>query len=414
MTSCESVGRGEGIASLRPGKKSKKRKHNPAETVENTTDTNSGVRSRCQSPSDLLMGEKFDDEDLNLFGLNQDAACWLEAELEYYKSRVDTTYIPVEAEKQINDEHFLKAFEEYGRHTRLKTTPVSSVLLISTNVGKNWVPPESVGKGIRFLVFPQVKGSPLFLTYMPGRVHGEADAFVANSIGHWTMNNNVLKKVLSGGLSSGNYGTFQPDIRIFPLKRYKDNKGPDKDTKNGDVPNTRLYWEVEHGNRDPVAIRQRGKRYMNCSYTRLFLACKIFEVSETMLRAGIVLWGKPDSASQDISVLAAVSFGTEDLRDDEKDIFEEAKHDRLVGVTAWTRPAAIDLGSEEATPVDWKLNIPYQGILYKVTTKKSGHRVYLLDELTEEDGIGDFVLDLRELALRMCEPDQVDSEADEE
>lgn len=59
----------------------------------------------------------------------------------------------------------------------------SPVLLISTNVSKEWVPPESVGKGFRFLVFPKVDGSPLFLTYMPGRVHGAADAFVSDSIG---------------------------------------------------------------------------------------------------------------------------------------------------------------------------------------------------------------------------------------
>jgi hypothetical protein len=133
-----------------------------------------------------------------------------------------------------------------------------------------------------------------------------------------------------------------------------------------------------------------------------------------MLRAGIVLWGKPDPASQDISVLAAVSFGTEDLTYDEKELFEEATHDRLAGVTAWTRPTAIKLDSEEAIPVDRKLNIPYQGILYRVTTKRSGHSGYLLDELTEEDGIGDLVLDLRGLALVICQPDRVDSEADEE
>jgi hypothetical protein len=94
-------------------------------------------------------------------------------------------------------------------------------------------------------------------------VHGAVGGFVSESIGHWKMSNTVLKQVLDGGLSSENYGTFQPDIRIYPNKRYRDNKGPDKDKKNNNVPHTRLYWEVEHGNRDPVAIRQRGKRYMN-------------------------------------------------------------------------------------------------------------------------------------------------------
>jgi hypothetical protein len=85
-----------------------------------------------------------------------------------------------------------------------------------------------------------------------------------------------------------------------------------------------------------------------------------------------------------------------------------------VGVPTWTRQSATELYSEEVTPVDWKLSIPYQGILYRVTTKRSGHPGYLLDELTEDDGIGDLVLDLRELALQICQPDRVDNEADEE
>ena len=51
------------------------------------------------------------------------------------------------------------------------------------------------------------------------------------------------------------------------------------------------------------------------------LACKTFEAFGMMLRATIVLWGKPNPESQDISVLAAVSFGTEDLADEEKQLF---------------------------------------------------------------------------------------------
>ena len=50
-----------------------------------------------------------------------------------------------------------------------------------------------------------------------------------------------------------------------------------------------------------------------------------------MLRAAIILWGKLDPASQSISVLAAVSLGTEDLTDDEKTLFSVAQHDSLVG-----------------------------------------------------------------------------------
>jgi hypothetical protein len=105
---------------------------------------------------------------------------------------------------------------------------------------------------------------------MPGHVHGAADAFVAGSIAQWNGRSDLLNSVLGGGLSSGNYGTYQPDVRIYPNKRNKDTNGRDKDRKNGDLPYTRLYWEVEHGNRDSVAIRQRGQRYMACPYTSFF------------------------------------------------------------------------------------------------------------------------------------------------
>jgi hypothetical protein len=354
------------------------------------------------------MGEKVETYmDSDPFGLSKEAEGWLKAEEQYYKSRVDTTYIPGRKESSV--EVILPgAYQEFAR--RLNTETVSPVLLISTNVSIDWVPPELAAKGARFLVFPQVEGSPLFLTYMPGPVHGAADDFFCATVGRWQVND-VLQQTLSGGLSSGSYGTFQPDKRILPNKRNKDNKGRDIDSQNGGLPYTRLHWEVEHGNRDPVEIRQRGKRYMNCRYTRLFLACKIFEASETMLRAAIVLWGKPDPESQVISVLAAVSFGTEDLSDEEKQLFSEQRSDRLVGVAEWTRPANTELDTSEATtPNDRMLTIPYQVILYKVTTKRSGTRNYMLEELNDADGVTDLVVDLKQLALRICDPDVSESE----
>jgi hypothetical protein len=407
----------ESVAGFRAGQK-RKRKHNtPAETVPVEITNSQAALSRCQSPSDLLNRENVvEEENLDPFGLNTEAGRWLKAEQQYYKSRVDTTYFPATAQNEVESK-LRDAPMEYARRrlheTMAKNANASPVLLISTNVSKEWVPPESVGKGFRFLVFPQVDGSPLFLTYMPGRAHGAAGAFVSDSIGRW-KSNEVLGAVLSGGLSSGNYGTFQPDIRIYPNARHKDKKGPDKDRKNGCMPCSRLIWEIEHGNKDPAALRQRGKRYMNCKYTRLFLACKIFEASRTMLRAEIVLWGKVDPETQVVSVLAAVSFGTVDLTDDEKGLFEEARHDRLVGGTNWTRPARTELGPfQEGTPDDWKMNIPYQGILFKMTTKRSGQRAYLMDELTAVDGVDDLVLDLQELARRICEPDDM-SESESE
>jgi hypothetical protein len=174
------VGMGERVAGLRPGKK---RKHNPAETVKITTDTSSEALSRCQSPSDLIMGEKVEVEDLDPFGLNEAAFGWLKAEEKYYKSRVDTTYIPGIHENSV--EGILQgAFQDYAR--RSKTSTASPVLLVSTNVGKNWMPPESVGKGARFLVFPQVVGSPLFLTYLHARAGAWSGRWLRFGI-HWAL-----------------------------------------------------------------------------------------------------------------------------------------------------------------------------------------------------------------------------------
>lgn len=79
--------------------------------------------------------------------------------------------------------------------------------------------------------------------------------------------------------------------------------------------------------------------------------------------------------TQVVSVLAAVSFGTEDLTDDEKGLFEEARPDRLVGVTNWTRPARTELGPfQEGTPDDWKMKqypvprYPVQGDYEEIRT----------------------------------------------
>jgi hypothetical protein len=78
------------------------------------------------------------------------------------------------------------------------------------------------------------------------------------------------------------------------------------------------------------------------------------------------------------------------------------------------RRYGIGRSGRHRTPGDWKLQIPYQRILYKVTTKRSGTRGYLLEELNDTDEVDDLVIDLRQLALTICQPDASDSEADEE
>jgi hypothetical protein len=148
----------ESVAGFRAGQKRKRKHNNPAETVPVEITNSQAALSRCQSPSDLLNRENVvEEENLDPFGLNTEAGRWLKAEQQYYKSRVDTTYFPATAQNEVESK-LRDAPMEYARRrlheTMAKNANASPVLLISTNVSKEWVPPESVGKGFRFLGFP--------------------------------------------------------------------------------------------------------------------------------------------------------------------------------------------------------------------------------------------------------------------
>lgn len=45
-----------------------------------------------------------------------------------------------------------------------------------------------------------------------------------------------------------------------------------------------------------------------------------------------------------------------------------------------------------------------------MTTKRSGTRAYLLEELNNTDEVADLVIDLKKLALAICNPDISESE----
>lgn len=96
-----------------------------------------------QSPSDLINREKVEDHELDPFSLNTEAGRWLKAEQEYYKSRGDITYSPVTVENDVGEKQLQDAFKECERRYLHEENFENSspVLLISTNVSKDWIPP---------------------------------------------------------------------------------------------------------------------------------------------------------------------------------------------------------------------------------------------------------------------------------
>lgn len=308
-------------------------------------------------------------------------------------------YVPLKCSKKnstIPIEHIESAYKEYNRRFGGDSNPADttpSVLLVATGVSKEWVPGEEVGHA-RFLLFPElgaVKMTALFVTYMPGPEHGAVAAWFAGELGSWQRSNQVLNGCLSrGGQSSGGYGFFQPDKRIFPFWRNRDHAGRDTDRGNKNNPYSRFIWEIEYENRDAVQIRERGRAYMIPHYTRLFLAMKIYAPSDGRFEAAVVLWGKEDEGSNAITVMKAVSFGSIDLSDDHKQEFFQRRADLLVGVdiNSWERP------QNDANA--WSITLPFRGFLFKVTRGEPAEAgiEYVLDDLGNND-VEDFVIDLR-------------------
>lgn len=348
------------------------------------------------------------------FGLQEEAKQWVQQEDE----RAATSYLTpgpsykyyVSQNGEVPLRQFREAFYEFwnryggrGRGgkatttTGTKTTTAEpSVVLVATGVREDWEPNEDMDPA-RFLLVPasSKNGAALFITYMPGPEHGSIGGAFSDLLGAWRRRFPILQKYFVTGQSSGGYGHFQPDRSIYPTKKFRDRQGRDMDRAKKGLPYSRLVCEVEYMNRDPVGIRQRGKRYMGNQYTRMFLATKFYEPDENDgYEAAIVLWGKANE-SNEISVFDAVSFGTIDLSDNHKNDFFEHRQDRLLGVQSnqWRRCPAIGVAAASST-----IAIPYSGVLYKVTKERQecGNRPYLLDGI--EDGeIEDLTIDLQYL-----------------
>jgi hypothetical protein len=347
-------------------------------------------------PDSPLLGEKDnrkntpqakqeDPDDDDPFDLKEQAKTWLANELKAAgDEKSSESFSPYNASRNdgtIPTKHWDKAYAEFHRRFVENTSSSGpSILLVATNVSKKWTPGEELLKA-KYLFFPNIDYagetlSALFITYMPGPEHGAADAYVNRRISVWWEGSPVLEKILNGGLSSGSYRNPQPDSRIFPRKKYKNHIGNDDvDKRNGNVPYSRLIWEVEWKNRSPLDIRRNGKVLMKSPYNRLYLAAKIYGVDDNdgKMEAAIVLWGREEGNGDGIKVMQAVSFGTKDLSEENKEDFAKNNSHCLVGVRTdeWLRPTDLpqDYPDTDETPQELMLNIPLKGILYKVSYK---------------------------------------------
>ena len=351
------------------------------------------------------------------FGLGAEAEQWFGCELE--RSKNGHQYKPyASTDGTIPTKHLYESLREFQKRfgTEQKGTKTTacndkgvhspSVLLVASGVSKAWVPDEGIGKA-RFLLFPELSAaggsSALFLTYMVGPQHGVIDGAFAREIGVWMQQYPVLDNHVVWWRNSGGYGRCQPDYCLFPKIEFRDRQGRDADERNEGFPYSRLIWEVEYKNRDPVKLRQRGMVYMESKYTRLFLGVQLYAPDESgEFESAIVLWGKVTQGSDEVTVVEAVSFGTKDLSDDHKNEFSTNRHDRLVGVRPdqWRRPLLNGNPRRRpaTTPADWILAVPFEPFLYRVTTGKQndGTRPYLVDVLQEGEA-GDMMINVRRL-----------------
>ena len=390
---------------------------------------NSGNSKRSCStlPSEVLAPGKranSEKEDMhNPFGLKDKATKWLQDEMAVFQ---DSYLVPpnkyrphISKDGRVAPAQIKRAFAE-SINREAKPYRLRPVLIVVGLEGypEDFLADESLHRA-RYLFSPDIdigtpirvlkcsSASALFVTYMPGPEHGVADASFMDHFGAWKTSNQILKKYLSSGVSSGSEDSSQPDRRVFPIGAYRDFGNPDRDRSNKNNAYSRLIWEVEFSNRDPVKLRVHGRKLMRPRNVRLFLGAKFSEFDENgHFEAAIVLWGKPDghNAGGDIAVVTAVSFGTKCLSDETKTEFSRRGGLPPVAVDAWRRPqdaaTAPLLDPPATTPAPWLLNISVQGILYRVTASErddDGNPQYLLDMLGQ-DLVADFPVNLLDMA----------------
>ena len=403
------------------------------------------VKTDVDLGDDVSLKDNIEGEDAledNPYGLREAATQWLAKEMEVLSLEEEQPgetqqelYRPyVSPDGRVPLERLEKSFVEYelrDDHEEKSLRPV----LVAVGVKPNWEPDdESIPSKARFLLFPNMSvpgsnceddrchnNSALFLTYMPGKYHGSVDGCFQDAYGAWILSEPDADNALNSGVSSGGKKFSQPDRRVYPAPKRREPY--DVDPSNGNEGFSRLIWEVEYGNRDPVELRQHGhKMMMQSNYTRLFLGAKFsyFDPGTDLFEAAIVLWGRPEDITHNgldntITVIAAVSFGTKDLTDETKEVFSGDLVDHLPGVRAdqWRRPNGAGTPRSEIPrgvppPNDWIFTVPRSGILYKVASRDVADPrpfQYILRSATGRQ-ISDLQINLMRMAVQFQKSDR--------
>jgi hypothetical protein len=276
---------------------------------------------------------------------------WIQQEVAWYKdSSPFSKYKPIDNEGKhvVDSSHLAKATKEYVERFAFCTQEEdaaasgkfsgSPYLLVATNVKSTWTVSKEFAK-FHFKLVAIEDTSALFITFMPGIVHGTVDGALAGWILKYLGENNLddhVSEAHSGG------GTYQPDIRLFP--EIPDPAGPHQDLdQDYDRAQSRVVIEFEFGNRNASALRSVGFTVLNNDYGALFVGIKIWKKDRGgFFGAAAVLWGK-DHATGTISISQAFDFGTKELSTQSKDAWSHAGPIMLppVPVGSWLRPLPL-------------------------------------------------------------------------
>jgi hypothetical protein len=208
--------------------------------------------------------------------------------------------------------------DSLAKPTKKDDVQGAPVLLVSTHVKPDWTPSVAFTadlgfKHVKFLLVPNIDGSTssLFISFMPGNTHGEADAHVACQIRDWVRDSrldDVLRQKHSGGKH------YQPDVSLRP--ELADPAPPggtaDSDPNSNNTAYARLVVEVEFCHRNAEKLRIVGAAAFDNPFTSLFLGIKIWKKGARGFAAVAILWAK-DPLTQMIALRNAVDFGTREV-----------------------------------------------------------------------------------------------------
>lgn len=335
------------------------------------------------------------------------ASEWVAKEHEWYTSS-SSSYKPVSAEGNfVSTAQLQAAVDEFSQRFAFVTEDEDALisseqrarspyLLVATNVNPEWTVPEAFNL-VRFMLVPDVNSesvSVLFITCMPGVIHGSVLGYLSDCLGEYLRKNKLQYHVVkchSGG------GTYQPDIRIFPVRPDPTPPAEDND-QDYDRPYSRLVVEFEFGNRNGSALRQVGHAALSSDYASLFLGIKVWKKSKTgVFGAAAVLWGRDPDTGVD-TLLQAVDFGTKALSQATMDAWNTPGPAMLPPVGEhWTRPLPINCvkgyvpphpGKDPLpSPPEWLLVLPARQILYRTTYASAPSGQYIMNALSQLDNL---------------------------